>query len=589
MDGESKSPVVLLLGAGASVDAGCPTVEMLVSRFEQFVSKHGTDRDLTAFRELCLILRQTKPVREQGVLVDVELILSTLVQLLQLDEDPLAGFVRNWNRAVRANAAAWPRLLKMLQEHIRAECTIEPQRVDYLRPLRDFVDHYGRLDVFSLNYDAAVEIVCQQEDIPYTDGFDLYWNPIHFLSDVYRLRLFKLHGSLLWFETDGHPRKLVKIPVKPEDAGGFRFFTDEGVSNVLMYPAFVKSQHVEPYATVIGHFREALKEASLVISIGCSFRDGYLRSVILEKMTEREGLQLLVVDPQAGEVLLRSDRLYGASWRFTSFSERTCLLHLTAREALEGRVLLEQAQAFEDFILRSNEHTRALLAANYEEAALEADLCIEDAVKLRHAGAIGALLRRSATPSSVHGKIALAIRRQSPEEMGAFRWIGPAILLATLSTEDRFRLRASDWLVRVVRWATEYVVWKRGESLAVNLVGNRNPGFEDHRDFFREHAARARACADEVLRWANAMKIAVAEDIAARVAELAEDIGTCAMYFDDAAKDKQYRTASGGFRGSEFHVPRSMNDTLIAELGERFDSESNVPLSLTRLTASPAK
>src|SRR5690606_8648576 len=112
--------------------------------------------------------------------------------------------------------------------------------------------------------------MCQESNVPYTDGFTSYWDPKQFDLLPEGIRLHKIHGSLLWYETSRVPRKIVKIPIKQTSATAPRFFSDDDVSASLIYPTFAKEQHVDPYATVLARFREALRQADTLIVIGYS-------------------------------------------------------------------------------------------------------------------------------------------------------------------------------------------------------------------------------------------------------------------------------------------------------------------------------
>jgi len=111
---------------------------------------------------------------------------------------------------------------------------------NYLLGLRGFTDDQKKLDVFSLNYDSVIETFCEQNNIEYTDGFNLYWNPDSF-NEGRGINLYKLHGSLYWFKTG--KGKLIKIPLKNLscDKEKMFYYTGEEISETIIYPATLRN------------------------------------------------------------------------------------------------------------------------------------------------------------------------------------------------------------------------------------------------------------------------------------------------------------------------------------------------------------
>lgn len=591
MDQESKlmndhvrRRVAVLLGAGASVDAGCPTVEDLVGRFGAFLQSRAGEREREALTMVLEVLDSSKPVRAGGVSVDIELLLSTLVQLIRRDEDPVSGFVRQWHGALRKYESCLPKILELLQEHIRKECTIEPARVEYLWPLKDLVEHYGALDVFTLNYDAAVEIVCQQRDIQYTDGFDLYWNPAHFKSPLNRLRLFKLHGSLLWYETQGVPKRLVKIPVKSAQAGGLQFFTDEEVSNVLMYPAFVKDQHLEPYATIVGYLRDALAESETFVAIGCSFRDEYLKKVILEKMTENPRLQLVMVGPQAAKVAAKSDEAFAPEWKFSSQASRVSFLHATASSAFAGDQLLNHLRTAEELTSVRSEHDRAVLAGDDDDADATAEEYVDLLVRMRHVGALAEVIQTESSRGKLLNRLVVMVKTAATHDASGFQIAGPAILIATLARSEDYRTLARDWFRQMLSWVVQYVVWGASTgSRHTNLADEPTPSHVDRLRFFNIHAQRVGKFRREFLNWLMPMQFATTQPVVLAGNEMSKDLELCEHYFQKGAQGDAGRTFRADFaHNGRTEFPQGDEESM-HRLAERFDNSTRLPKSVSTL------
>ena len=327
--------VVLLLGAGASVDAGLPDGRGLVDGFRSTVN----DEDHTLLDGVLDALKEH--VIPNGVL-DVELILSALDSLAAREEQVLSAFVRKggWAKRTSAPREKYEALQQALYSHIRRALSVDIDRTRYLDPLLDLVAPYGSLDIFSVNYDLAIELMCERLREPYTDGFDPTWNPALLGESRFTVRLHKLHGSLLWYRSQLQDSRVLKLAVPPTQVRKATYFTGESLSDVLLYPARTeKSVSTEPHASLIERFRSRLREASLIIAIGHSFRDAHVRSIVLEGLVLNSKARLLLVDPHGAEVLEASDRLLGDGLTFRAVANRIHLLPQRASDALTNHGL----------------------------------------------------------------------------------------------------------------------------------------------------------------------------------------------------------------------------------------------------------
>jgi hypothetical protein len=583
MPESEPAPVVFLLGAGASVDAGCPTVVDLVAGFRGFVEQAASSREVAALEEINALLAESSLVRQQRAIVDVELLLATIRALADRDNNPLSAFVRQWRRPVRQFASSLPLLDKLLQRYIRQECTVHPATVEYLWPIADFVDLYGRVDVFTLNYDASVEIVCQQREIPYTDGFDLYWNPAQFDSSLNRLRLFKLHGSLLWYVTRATPRKLVKIPVRAPAPDQVKFFTDEELSDVLIYPTLAKEQHVEPYATLIGEFRKTLANAKVLVAIGCSFRDEYIKQIIVDRMLHNPDLQVIVVDPNAADVVNRSDAVLGPEWTFDSVKHRISLFHSQARYALSRRVLLDHVRDLQSSSDLEQVYERSVLTGEAaEERIAKAGEYVKALVKAEHVGSLARLLPTLDNMSPVAQATAREIHNSQKDVPGAGANVPLFLMVAVLSGASLQRRLAKQWIEEHFKWVFQYVVWKTNGGYRALTLGQPNPAIESSvEDFFLEHQERVEATLISLSRWADRMQFGIPRHIAIDVRELVEDLDLASRYFRQAAEHAE-QGRSAIFSSFEGRFPRGSDDQCMREIGHRF-GDVDLPAALVSL------
>ncbi len=554
------SEVVLLLGAGASVEAGAPTVTDLVDGFREFLSVEEESLTKT-YDELLEVLRDFTPVAEGRAILDVELLLTSLTMLIDLQDNPLSAFAHNWKGFVRRRMRDLPRLVDALQAHIRKECTLNQDRVEYLRPIGDFMRHFGRLDIFTLNYDAAIELTLQKENFSYTDGFDVYWNPVLLSSDRYQVRLFKLHGSLLWFITSTTPHGLVKIPVKT--TGGLpEFFSEDEVSHNLIYPVLTKEQHVEPYATLMNHLREALSQARVLIAVGCSFRDTYLKQVVVEKMLQNRDLRLCLVDPEAPFVVEQSDRMLDEQWAFESVSERLSALQLRAGQALSGRLLFSRALALAGLPASRAAHVSAALQSRgpgdtqpYGNRLIEhrilAELCsaCEDA----------------STGEALQAELTNSVRQASYDRLGE---LGPvAIYLLGHCVRREWKKNVAEWLTQATRHAAAHVCYGNRIFLGDGQKVVRADVAETYFPQRREQLAQQ---AGELAVWLS-MPLGVPNDVSAKIQALRASLTAFFDYFDALVRRwpqqiKIFRNMDG-----DIQVPRPDDDELLKAMGSHFD------------------
>lgn len=83
----------------------------------------------------------------------------------------------------------------------------DPTRIDRLNSVKDACldDKMSAIDIFTLNHDIVLEQCLMQNGIKFIDGFGeplnniRYWDPDLFERGDFKVRLFKLHGSVNWF------------------------------------------------------------------------------------------------------------------------------------------------------------------------------------------------------------------------------------------------------------------------------------------------------------------------------------------------------------------------------------------------------
>lgn len=166
------------------------------------------------------------------------------------------------------------------------------------------------LPVFTTNYDPAIEAFYERNFAEYsiTDGFRYIeperrdgWSPEHFDTPSRHgakrnLALFKLHGSTNWITIGSRIRH-----AEP------RYVADgeEHWNNCLIYPAKKKVSLEDPYFTSYDYLLRCLERTNVCVTVGYSFRDYDALTRLKSAMFNNERLVLIVVSPDATEVLHR--------------------------------------------------------------------------------------------------------------------------------------------------------------------------------------------------------------------------------------------------------------------------------------------
>ena len=283
-----NSSFVILLGAGASVPAGLPVIDALTKDFGRAIANEKPLSTAHKLIESIFIRTQSK--------FDIELELQALTELTENPSGTLQYFHGKMEEEVRNTLPVLPELKSRLKRYVRLRCQ-DPGDVSFLKPLLlGFAQPQSGLDIFTLNYDPTIEALCESENISYTDGFDPYWNPGAFESKNFHVRLFKIHGSVNWFLI--RPGHYAKVPVRG-DVQDIRFFTGEQLTEMVLYPALEKRTESGPYPFILNSFRAKLAKVGLLITIGYSFRDNNIRTLIIDQMRANPGLWLILASPHS--------------------------------------------------------------------------------------------------------------------------------------------------------------------------------------------------------------------------------------------------------------------------------------------------
>ncbi|MBM7624367.1 SIR2 family protein [Sporohalobacter salinus] len=313
-----------LLGAGASVPAGIPSLEKLYKLYLENLTK----------KEISLINLMEERLGEnknQDYNFNLKSLLNMLNLLKKFDQEPIKSLFFNIENELINNLNLVPTMIRKLKKIIRNKCMAEEKNINYLLPLRKFIYNANSLQIFTLNYDLIIETLCELYRIDYTDGFKLTWQPELFEDESFDLRLYKLHGSSIWYETENG--KKLKIPIS-NYKGDLKYFLGTELSNLLIYP---QKNNREPFQKLLHYFDLHLLEIDTLISIGYSFNDSLIRQRVLDGLKNNPRLHIYLISPHAEETLNKY---------FSHYKERIFVFNQGVREVLADDFLYFKVQDF---------------------------------------------------------------------------------------------------------------------------------------------------------------------------------------------------------------------------------------------------
>jgi len=323
----TQSPVILFLGAGASVPLGKPVMEQFI---RDLVEQIGYTQNPALLLSL---------VSARGY--DLEKIMEDLETFLALDYISSFAFHREPPyEASRSDA-------ENLRSYIRHSIIREYRNIDankaanVYQPLLDEI--FSHLDstnhclpIFTTNYDLAIESFCELKYSQYDlvdgmqeNGREALWNRQEF--DMFRMAhpatnspesqkisslfdqiygeldlgsklpkrnivLFKLHGSVNWMRMVSGGAIVQSLPM-------YDLIDSDEFQNTIIYPAGNKTATSEPYLTAYHYFSRCCENAKIVVAIGYSFRDYDVLISLLKARQVNEKLQLLLLSPDAYNIL----------------------------------------------------------------------------------------------------------------------------------------------------------------------------------------------------------------------------------------------------------------------------------------------
>jgi hypothetical protein len=295
-----KDEVLVLIGAGASVDAGIPHSAQMVGYIENALKDEWRE-----YKELYNYVRSAIHYADgirgtYDAAYNIERLVVSLDELSRREEHPLYPFIGAWNpRLTQVAGPAFEIVSEFrtkILEKLRREWIEIPNydRASYYSGLIQFQRELNYpLRVFSLNYDLCVERAYQAEFREYPErGFEKsderLWN--HLLLEEgspadKSLYLYKLHGSIDW---------------KREPETGKLSYSDSSSTikveeSALIFGTAYKLQYVDPFLFLVYQLRRWSLEARLIVVVGYGFRDEHINGILCQALRANTEKQLLAV------------------------------------------------------------------------------------------------------------------------------------------------------------------------------------------------------------------------------------------------------------------------------------------------------
>ena len=292
--------IILLIGAGASVEADIPDSKKMVHEIENLVS---SDTAWTPFKDLYHYIRSSifyadglTGTHGEDVSFNIERLVNVLEELQKRERHTLYPFVGAWNPKLQDVAGARFEHVGQFRDRIidilrrRWIELSEKDRASYYKGLLRFQNEYEfPLRVFSLNYDLCVEETCGEKNVH--RGFpmgDREWDWRSFdetSDDPVPLMLYKLHGSADWYFTDGGRVAYSDSPST---------IKDEAVA--IIFGTSYKLQYVDPFLFLAYELRRwTLDSARIIICVGYGFNDDHINGILQQSLRQEKARMLLAV------------------------------------------------------------------------------------------------------------------------------------------------------------------------------------------------------------------------------------------------------------------------------------------------------
>lgn len=293
-----RDDIILLLGAGASQEAGIPITSEMIDKIEAELESNWKEyKGLYDFLKI-----QVKKVSDSTL--NVEDLVNTLDELLLLlkKQHPLSPFQLSWIEFIENvgyTIDVIEKFKRSIIESLRKWIAIDDNvSASYYKKISEFQRKLSSpLRVFSLNYDLCVESICDrvQEngntiELTIERGFgrekdvteSWHWSRFKIGDeepdpDIY---LYKLHGSIDW-ERDENDKIIHRSVARI-------------TNHEVIFGTRQKVKAYDPYLFFIYEFREHCINSKIIVISGYGFWDDHINKILKQALNEDHSRLLLV-------------------------------------------------------------------------------------------------------------------------------------------------------------------------------------------------------------------------------------------------------------------------------------------------------
>lgn len=307
--------MIVLLGAGASRDAGAKTSIDMIGSVETYIQGH---RDWTKFAPLYNYVKAATYYRDgvvgkfgDAVQYNIEVLVNTLYELERNTEHVIYPFIGTWSprlhEVLRGDFSLITQFRTRIIEALRSDWIMiddYERKASYFRPMGLLASELNApLRVFTLNYDLCVEKCRLPGRIERGFNVERHWDWRRFdesQKDLPAIFLYKMHGSIDWLRTNG------TITFRDEPGS---IQADE---LSIIFGTNYKMQYVDPFLFFVYEFRKWTLEARMIITIGYGFGDEHINGIIGQALRSGRQRSLLAVGGGKEESLEEEDRVQRA-------------------------------------------------------------------------------------------------------------------------------------------------------------------------------------------------------------------------------------------------------------------------------------
>lgn len=293
---EIDDNTIVLLGAGASVEAGIPDAFEMTDRLSEALAREGGRSAVlgSAFDFVCEVLRRGE-AENQGL--DIERAFTAIELLAERESLEISPFISAWHPGLgvsRWAPSVFADLAAAILFRLR-ELVLSPSGAsDYLAPLVNLGRRDGGLTIATLNFDLMVEQCAQSRSVSYETGMEGWVVYGVWMWREYGIRLLKLHGSVAeaWDQVEHFDALMPHQTIYEVDDP-----TVEDQPPVMAFGTREKLQARGPFLGLLAQFEHFLHDAERLVVIGYSFRDHHVNEAIVRWSHFSTGRKLVVVDP----------------------------------------------------------------------------------------------------------------------------------------------------------------------------------------------------------------------------------------------------------------------------------------------------